>query len=140
MEVVAVLVLLWAAVALGCLAVGGRRLLRSTRLHRHGVEVTGVIVESQFRSGKLSGRVWFRPVIAFVTADGQRVRALGPIPAKAAFRRGTRVVVRYQWDKPSVIEIVDGPADGAGAAGYLFTGLVLLVVLVTFAAALGGLA
>lgn len=139
MDVVAGLVLLWLAVASACLAAGGRRLVRSARLHRHGVEVTGVIVESQFRSGKLSGRVWFRPVVAFVTTDGQRVRAIGPIAAKAAFRRGTHVVVRYRWDQPSVIEIVDGPADGAGAAGYVFTGLLLLVVLVTLVAALGGL-
>jgi hypothetical protein len=139
-DVVGALMLLWVAVALLCLAVGFRRLVRSARLHRQGVEVTGVIIESQFRSGHLSGRVWFRPVVAFMTTEGQRVRAIGPIRAKAAFRRGTRVVVRYRWDKPSVIEIIDGPADGAGAAGYVFTGLLLLVVLVTFAAALGGLA
>ena len=129
----------WVAIALGILAKGARRIVRSARLHRHGVEVTGVIIESQFRSGKLSGRVWFKPVVAFVTTDGQRVRALGPIAARAAFRRGTRVIVRYRWDQPSVIEIVDGPGDGTGAAGYVFTGLLLLVVLVTFATALGGL-
>jgi Protein of unknown function (DUF3592) len=139
-DVVAGLVLLWVAVALACLAAGGRRLLRSARLHRHGVEVTGVIIESQFRSGKLSGRVWFRPVVAFVTADGERVRAIGPIAGKAAFRRGTRVIVRYRWDQPNVIEIIDGPADGAGAAGYVFTGLLLLVVLVTLVVAVGGMA
>jgi hypothetical protein len=138
-DVVAGLVLLWLVVALACLVVGGRRLLRSARLHRHGVEVAGTIVESYFRSGKLSGRVWFRPVVAFVTTDGQRVRAIGPIAAKAAFRRGTRVMLRYRWDDPAVIEIVDGPADGAGAAGYVFTGLLLIVVLVTVAAALGGM-
>jgi len=138
-DFVAVAVLVWVVIALGCLGVGARRILRSTRLHRHGVEVTGVIVESQFRSGQLSGRVWFKPVVAFVTTEGQRVRALGPIAAKAAFRRGTRVIVRYRWDRPSVIEIVDGPADGAGPAGYIFTGLLLLVVLVTLAAALGGI-
>jgi hypothetical protein len=138
-EFVAVAVLVWVALALGFLGVGARRILRSARLHRHGIEVAGVIVESQFRSGQLSGRVWFRPVVVFVTADGQRVRALGPIAAKAAFRRGTRVILRYQWDRPSIIEIVDGPADGAGAAGYVFTGLLLLVVLVTLAAALGGI-
>jgi hypothetical protein len=139
-DLVVGLVLLWVAVALACLTAGGRRLLRSTRLHRHGVEVAGVIVESQFRSGKLSGRVWFRPVVAFVTTDGERVRAIGPIAAKEAFRRGTRVIIRYRWDRPSVIEIVDGPADGAGAAGYVFTGLLILVVLVTAVAALGGIA
>ncbi len=138
MDFVAGLVLLWVVLALACLIVGGRRLLRSARLHRHGVEVAGTIIESYFRSGKLSGRVWFRPVVAFVTADGQRVRAIGPIAAKAAFRRGTRVILRYRWDNPSVIEIVDGPADGTGAAGYVFTGLLLIVVLVTVVAALGG--
>lgn len=139
MDLIAGLMIVWALVALGILGVGARRLARSARLHQHGVEVTGVIVESQFRSGKLSGRVWFRPVVAFTTSEGQRVRAIGPIAAKAAFKRGTRVVVRYRWDQPSVIEIVDGPADGAGAAGAIFAGVLLLVILVTFAVALGGL-
>lgn len=139
MDVVAAVVLVWVAIALVCLIVGGRRLLRSARLHRNGVEVAGTIIESQFRSGKLSGRVLYRPVVDFTTTDGQRVRAIGPIAATAAFRRGTRVMLRYRWDDPAVIEIVDGPADGAGAAGYVFTGLLLLVVLVTLVAALGGL-
>lgn len=136
MDLLAALALAWVAAALTCLAVGARRLLRSARLRRSGVQAGGTIAESQFRSG-VDGRVWFRPVVVFRTATGQRVRAVGPARQRSAFPRGAPVLITYRTDKPDIIEILDGPGEGPSPAGYLFTGLLLLVVLITLAATLG---
>ncbi|NUT31915.1 MAG: DUF3592 domain-containing protein [Hamadaea sp.] len=134
MDIVApVAVLVWVAVALLCIGAGLRRALRSERLRRAGVEAAGTIVESQFRSG-VGGLVWFRPVVSFRTATGQRILARGPARRRAAFPRGAPVLIRYRPDKPTIIEIFDGPGEGPSPAGYLFTGALLLVVLVTLTA------
>ena len=134
-DLLGVSALAWATAALVFLGAGVRRVLRSERLRRRGVEAAGTIVESQFRSGA-GGRVWFRPVVAFRTQGGQRVIALGPVRRRAAYPRRAPVVIRYRSDKPDIIEIIDGPGEGPSPAGYLFTGLLLLVVLITLAAAL----
>ncbi|MEV6970807.1 DUF3592 domain-containing protein [Hamadaea sp. NPDC051192] len=134
--VAAVVAVAWAVIALLCLLAGVRRMVWSERLRRSGIEAAGTIVESQFRSG-FAGRVWYRPVVSFRTQGGQRILALGPVRRRSAYPRRAPVLIRYRADKPTVIEIVDGPGEGPSPAGYLFAGLLLLVVLVTFAAAVG---
>lgn len=83
------------------------------RMRAHGVRVPGVVVRNELQWGRTTT---VRPVVRFVTQDGQTIEALdehGTALAVPSYLAGASVTVLYDRENPSRFEVL-GASRRAG--------------------------
>lgn len=87
--------------------------VRRNHLRKNGDSAPGEIIDIDERMSKNPGaggvRSYSHPIIRFTTSDGEEIEARTRSSYKEKhFTRGTRVIVRYDLDRPENMEIETG--------------------------------
>jgi hypothetical protein len=89
------------------LIVGLRAKRHHDRMHTHGVRVQGVVVRNKIKWGR---NTTVRPIVQFITLDGQTIEAesiYGVAFALPRYPKGVAVTVLYNRENPLEFDIVD---------------------------------